>query len=219
MTKIARVEKNEKLNGIEIYFSVYPISATRENLKKYGYRWNHKKACWYVKANDEAQQIADIIADTTVDEYKEYAEESGEVVKEIKTKADNKAVAKKVEKNKFGVKVGDVFHMSWGYEQTNNDFFQVVALAGESSVRVVEVYPKQIGAKMISPMSADYTYDVTECGRPEKSMWITDQVNGDIKRLKSYNTDGSRPLFRVTSYADADLVTSKEITVYDSWYA
>ena len=109
--------------------------------------------------------------------------------------------------------------MSWGWEQTNNDFFQVVELAGESSVRVVEVYPKRIASEMVSPMSADYTYDVTECSRPEKSSWITDQVKGDVKRLKSYNADGSHPQFRVTSYADASLVTSKEITVYDSWYA
>ena len=221
MTKIARVEKNEKLNGIEIYFVVYPLSATRENLKKYGFRWNHKKSCWYVKANDEAQQIADIIADTTIDEYKEIAEESGESVNEIKAKksADNKAVAKKAEKkNKFGVKVGDVFHMSWGYEQTNNDFFQVVALVGESSVRVVEVVPKRIAEKAVSPMSADYTYDVTECGRVERSMWINDQENGDVKRLKSYRADGSNPQFKVTSYADASLVVGKEITVYDSWY-
>ena len=44
-------------------------------------------------------------------------------------------------------------------------------------------------------------------------------IKGDVKRLKSYNADGSHPQFRVTSYADASLVTSKEITVYDSWYA
>ena len=221
MTKIARVEKNEKLNGIEIYFVVYPISATRESLKKYGFRWNHKKSCWYAKDNDETQQIASIMADTTVDEYKEIAKESGESVNEIKAKksADNKAVVKKAEKkNKFGVKVGDVFHMSWGYEQTNNDFFQVVALVGESSVRVVEVVPKRIAESAVSPMSADYTYDVTECGRCESSMWINDQKNGDVKRLKSYNADGSHPQFKVTSYADASLVTGKEITVYDSWY-
>lgn len=221
MTKIARVEKNEKLNGVEIYFSVYPISVTKNNLKMNGFRWNHKKGCWYAKASDEAQRVADAIANTTVDNYKEVAEEFGEPVTEIKAKkSDNKAVAKKSEKkNKFGVKVGDVFHMSWGWEQTNNDFFQVVELAGESSVRVVEVYPKRIASEMVSPMSADYTYDVTECSRPEKSSWITDQVKGDVKRLKSYNADGSHPQFRVTSYADASLVTSKEITVYDSWYA
>ena len=224
MTKIARVEKNEKLNGIEIYFSVYPISVTKNNLKVNGFRWNHKKGCWYAKASDEAQRVANAIASVTVDNYKEVAEEFGEPVTEIKakksdSKVDSKAVAKKSEKkNKFGVKVGDVFHMSWGYEQTNNDFFQVVSLVGESSVRVVEIIPKRVAEKAISPMSADYTYDVTECGRPEKSSWIDDQVNGDVKRLKSYNADGSHPQFKVTSYADASLVVGKEITVYDSWY-
>lgn len=28
--------------------------------------------------------------------------------------------------NLFGVKVGDIFHCSWGYDQTNCDYFEVV---------------------------------------------------------------------------------------------
>lgn len=32
------------------------------------------------------------------------------------------------------VKVGDIFETSWGYEQTNVDFFQVVKVTGKSVV-------------------------------------------------------------------------------------
>lgn len=34
---------------------------------------------------------------------------------------------KKHEENENGYKVGDVFYSSWGYEQTNIDFYQVIA--------------------------------------------------------------------------------------------
>ena len=35
-----------------------------------------------------------------------------------------------------GVKVGDVFVDSWGWEQTNIDFYEVVALKGKASVEL-----------------------------------------------------------------------------------
>ena len=220
---IARLEENKELNGIEIYFMVYPLVGTRDTMKEYGYRWNYKKSCWYAKNTEERMNIAKIICETTVDEYKEIAENVGETVTDVKVKTDNKKSDKpkakaKEKKNKYGVKVGDIFSMSWGYEQTNNNFFQVVALAGESSVRVVEVVPKRIATDAVSPMSADYTYDVRQCAVKDSSMWINDQEKGDLKRLKCYNADGTRPQFYVTSYADAYYVSGDTIKVYDSWY-
>ena len=215
---IARFEENKALNGIEIYFMVYPLVGTRDTMKKYGYRWNYKKSCWYAKNTEERKDIAKIICETTVDEYKEIAERNGAEVTEIKAKAEKKVNQPKEKKNKYGVKVGDVFSMSWGYEQTNNNFFQVVALCGEQSVRVVEVVPKRIATEAVSPMSADYTYDIRQCAVKDSSMWIKDQEKGDIKRLKCYNADGTRPQFYVTSYADAYYVSGDTIKVYDSWY-
>ena len=215
---IAKFEENKALDGIEIYFNVYPLAGTRDTLKKYGYRWNHKKSCWYAKYNVEREDIAKVVCETTIDEYKEIAQRAGETVKEVVAKSvgENKKPVKAEKKNKFGVKVGDVFSMSWGYEQTNNNFFQVVALAGEQSVRVVEVVPKRIAEEAVSPMSADYTYDITQCAVLDSSIWIKDQVKGDLKRVqKSYRNE---PKIYMTSYADAYYVEGNTIKVYDSWY-
>ncbi len=38
--------------------------------------------------------------------------------------------------NKYGVKIGDIFVNSWGYEQTNIDFYQVTALRGTTMVEL-----------------------------------------------------------------------------------
>lgn len=38
-----------------------------------------------------------------------------------------------------GVKVGDIFYTSWGYEQTNLDFYQVVGLVGKVTVKLRKI--------------------------------------------------------------------------------
>lgn len=92
---IATKELNKELNGIELYFSVYPLAGTKETLKKYGFRWNRKKACWYANQSEDTLYIANVCAETTLTEYKNIAKQTGEEVTEIKTaKADKKAPKK-----------------------------------------------------------------------------------------------------------------------------
>lgn len=129
-------------------------------------------------------------------------------------------MSKKVVSNKFGVKVGDVFCASWGYEQTQNDFFQVVALAGTTSVRVREVNPVMVDRSAVSSMSEDRTFRIDGKMLPpvDRSLWIKDQEHGDLKRLKSFYKDGSHPQFYLTSYCDAYYCEPGNVKVYESWY-
>lgn len=44
------------------------------------------------------------------------------------------------ERNKpHTLKVGDILHCSWGYDQTNNDYFQVTKLIGKTMVEIREI--------------------------------------------------------------------------------
>lgn len=47
--------------------------------------------------------------------------------------------------NAEGVHVGDLFYGSWGYEQTNVDFFQVVALKGKHTAVIRKIAGEYIG--------------------------------------------------------------------------
>lgn len=47
--------------------------------------------------------------------------------------------------NAEGVRVGDLFYGSWGYEQTNVDFFQVVALRGKHTAVLRRIAGEYIG--------------------------------------------------------------------------
>jgi hypothetical protein len=138
-------------------------------------------------------------------------------------KTEKKAIKKEIKTNKYGVKVGDFFSASWGYEQTNVNFFQVIELVGTSSVRVREVYPKMIDEEVISGMSADRTYDLSnkELLPPAPhSVFIKDQEKGDLKRLKSWAADGiSNPQFYLDSFANAHYCNNATEKYYESWYA
>lgn len=191
---------NKEHNGIEISFDTKPAADIRSTLKENGFRWHKAKSLWYAKQNAQRLELAEILAE-----------------------GKQTPKAKKAEKtNKFGVKVGDLFRTSWGYEQTNNDFFQVVELVGSMSVRVREVCPPVVSRDAVSGMSEDITIRNTSKMLPatKSSVFIKDQEHGDLKRLKSYAADGvSNPQFNLTSFADAWKVEADEITVYESWYA
>lgn len=200
------IAKNAQFNSIEINFTGKPSEAIREALKALRFRWHGVRRIWYGYTTEEAARAAI-----------ENAEK-----KQTKTSTKTaKTEAKAAKVNKYGVQVGDLFECSWGYEQTNVDFFQVVALVGDSSVRVREVYPERIAESAVSPMSADRVYKLTRDILPaaDRSTFINDQANGDLKRLKSFAADGvSDPQFTVSSYANAHICTGKTIKVYESWY-
>ena len=188
---------NNDLNGIEIKFDAKPAADILASLKGLGFRWHQKKKVWYAKQSEERLAMAREIA-------------NGEVAPAAA------APAKKKEKvNKYGVKVGDLFYISWGYEQTNVDFFQVIELKGEASVIVREVYPKMIEEKAVSGMSADRKYEVPEEILPaaSRSTFISDNEKGALKRIstKYYN----KPHFSIGDYT-AHPYEGEE--VYVSWY-
>lgn len=197
---------NKELNGIEIKFDCKPISSTLESLKKSGFRWHRQKKFWYAKQTPERIELAQSITDG----------------KEIKTGTTKEKAEKK---NVFGVKVGDIFSASWGYEQTNNDFFQVIALVGEKSVRVREVNPPIVRRNPVSGMAEDRVYKITGEILPPSphSVFIKDQEKGDLKRIKpGYFQDEEEAknncYFDISSYASAYKCNGETKKVYESWY-
>ena len=128
--------------------------------------------------------------------------------------------AKKRFRNPY--KVGDILHHSWGYDQTNCDFYQVV------EVKPASVVLKKIGAKPV-PGSEGF---MSQSLMPEKNAFITKgnhaltKYGNDIspdnptitKKVSFYvNTDGSLRYFIPVHYGWCDLWDGKP--QYSSWYA
>lgn len=114
-----------------------------------------------------------------------------------------------------GAAVGMLFVSSWGYEQTNITFFQIVELLGAASVRVREVYPELTAADAISWGAENVRYKNERMILPpaENSVFIDDCAAGDIKRIKK---DADGLTFLVSDYARAYEYHGEEL--YRSWY-
>ena len=200
MDKTFTITPNEAFKSLEISFDGKPSEAVRDALKSLRYRWHGVKKVWYGYSDEE-----------TVRKAIENAMNGISTPKAVK--------AKKAEKvNKYGVKVGDVFYMNWGYEQTNVDFFQVIELVGEASVRVRHVMPKVVDMDASGPMSANYTYDITpEPMKPDNcGVFVKDNEKGMLKRVCK---SGESVYLNMTSYANAYKIPFGIRKEYVSWYA
>jgi len=120
------------------------------------------------------------------------------------------------------VKVGDVFSMSWGYDQTNVDFFQVIAKVGTSSVRVRQVAPTLIHEDP-GMMCADRTYAIPQDGtllpKSSYSVFIKDQDNGDMKRIQVCDYYKEKKIYLNLGSHYAFKETEPVAKHYESWYA
>lgn len=198
------ITKNEAFRSVEIAFDSKPSEAIREALKALRFRWHSVKKVWYGYTTEEAVRAA--LGETT----------------EEKTATKTSAPRKTEKVNKYGVKVGDIFSCSWGWEQTNVDFFQVVELVGECSVRVREVYPEIVEATPTCSMAEDRVYKLTSELLPpaSRSIFIDDQERGDLKRLRSVSYRGDEYVcFTIGNDHRAYKRTGDTVTEYVSWYA
>lgn len=218
------ITENGSFGSIEISFTEKPSEAVRDALKAMRFRWHGQRRVWYGYRTEDEAKLA-IRNAQRMERGKAKQDESKQSKankSEAKKSGTKKPAAKKSEPvNDYGVKVGDMFYSSWGYEQTNVDFFQVVELVGKTSVRVREVNPPIIEDKTYQHgMAADRVYQTSGCGilEPAKSsVFIKDQVKGDLKRVKSYGKRCEDVQFNLSSFANAHLCGDKQVA-YESWY-
>jgi hypothetical protein len=65
-----------------------------------------------------------------------------EEIEKVKANEERKAkykAEKKAKQNNSLYEIGDIYYTSWGYEQTNVEFFQVVGKVGETMLKVREI--------------------------------------------------------------------------------
>lgn len=188
------ITKNEKFNSFEIKFDGKPSETIRNGLKSLQFRWHQIKQVWYGFAEENALKA---ILDRT-------------------TKNEPKKQEKAVKSEIKGLKVGDVLISSWGYEQTNVDAFQVVALVGSSSVRVKEVVLPVRKTKSNGMMSEDLIlYQPDHFLKPvNRPTFIKDNEKGDLKRVQEKRAE---PFIKINSFANAYKLKDGE-KYYHSWY-
>lgn len=193
------IKQNERFNSLELTFEAIPTSEERNALKALKFRWNPSRGIWYGFA--EADKVAQALA--------------GEIVEKV-----TKPKAEKV--NKYGIKVGDMFVASWGYEQTNLNYYQVTEIVGSEYVMVSEVYPVEICDEAVSGMSRNVKIlDPRGHMLEKKKGWccgIEDNEKGTKKKIIKLSYNGQDDyMIKIDSCIRA-YIQRGDRTYYESWY-
>ena len=115
-----------------------------------------------------------------------------------------------------GINVGDLFSMSWGYDQTNVDSFQVVRVSDAG------VWVREIGAKHVEGSGGFMCQDVMVAPNTflERGHWCGESNKPTFRRINvSIKNDGTKSVyfnFRGRYFASPTTTTE---THYNSWYA
>lgn len=123
---------------------------------------------------------------------------------ELKEKAKNKKPLPLIKELK-GIKLNDVFSYSWGYDQTNVNYYQVVGFKGKSTVLIREISSRMVESKGYSSMAG-------EC-EPRLNSFIGDEVIEKRIGISSYNNQ----VYLNMEFSCAYLWDGKPD--YISWYA
>lgn len=122
-------------------------------------------------------------------------------------------IAKVIEPEKVEVKVGDIFYTSWGYDQTNVEFFQVVRVSKAS------VWVQETGQERIYSDSSNGDYWKTVSDRKplvrELRIWEKpgeyEKVTAPITCHRIRYTYSATPAFNIGSYKSAWLWDGKPV--------
>ena len=146
---------NEALQGIELTFNEKPGEEIREKMKLAGFRWHRMKQLWYAKNTPERMALA--------------VEITGPVAPEPVPVPAPAATENSGPVSKYGIQVGDILEDSWGYEQTNVEFYLVTRIVSACKIEIVELGHTTVSTE--SSMSG-YVMPDTECqiGEPVQKM-------------------------------------------------
>lgn len=57
------------------------------------------------------------------------------------------------------IKVGDIFYSSWGYDQTNIDFYQVTRVISDKTIELRPIQSKKFNDDHVIPVENSFTGD------------------------------------------------------------
>lgn len=142
---------NNQFNGIELTFAGKPAEEIREAMKAAGFRWHKQKKLWYAKNTAERMALAQKLSRQQFNSGTPQAATAADPV------------------SKFGIKAGDILEDSWGYEQTNIEFYIVTRIISACKIEIVELGHKQVTVE--SSMSGTVVPDLERrIGEPIQKM-------------------------------------------------
>ena len=120
------------------------------------------------------------------------------IVANMQAKLDAKAKAREEAMNfQHGYQVGDILYASWGYDQTNVDFYQVTRLVGAKMIEIQRISSKDAGRDRVMPVPNRFVSG-------ERPFKVKVRTNRSVKTrggvANAYPWDG-KPKYETSPYA------------------
>ena len=197
MTTEAAGIKTIKFNGYKIELSVNSKGKPVARLLKY----------LTVGKNKDTYKLIHGYFFSTDERREQWIKEQMTNIKSRIEYTQNQKAAKKDAISQHEFKIGDCLYQSWGYDQTNIDFFEVV-----------EVLPKSVKIRPISQlMVKDSGGFMCENVTPDYGNHTGEAV---LRPVKAWVREGTKPTFSVSNGRHSlILYTYGEKGVYQSHYA
>ncbi len=105
---------------------------------------------------------------------------------------------------KHDLKIGDILYSSWGYDQTNIDFYEVVEVVSDKSVKIREIAYRSVDSNGLHSMAGE-------------KVAIPGQYVGEPMLKRVGGVVGGGCVVGIDKHQHASLWNGKPI--YYSWYA
>ena len=163
-----KLEIEETKREVKIGFTTWELFEVngRYYIRNKRARWSQ---CWGFDSEESREGI--------LDDYRKEAERKAELRRA--RNAEKKAAKDAAFANGNPYKVGDIMVNSWGYEQTNIDYY-IVTKVGRRSVTIQAIGKKMVPSEGFAPMSGHCVPDPDNILTNEKPM---------VKILQNYGGD------------------------------
>jgi hypothetical protein len=138
--------------------------------------------------------------DRIKESIKRFIDNENSFISRKQKEKENKKTYRQEMKNPF--KIGDILYDSWGYEQTNIDFYQVTNISDKS------VWIREISSEMVPGTQGHDSSNV----RPLKDHFIGEEI-----RKPLIVTSYSKTPYISSKHGSISLYTSGDDGVYSSW--
>lgn len=124
--------------GIEILFPCKPADEVLTALKDAGFRWHRQKQLWYHKDTPEARTLAQKIANFEEIPRQQQAQKKAKVGPKCLDHGQT------LGEPAHELTEGDILYTSWGWEQTNVEWFIVAKILGKQYFMIQELGSKSV---------------------------------------------------------------------------
>lgn len=201
MNNAVRMELNQELNGVELYFDSKPVQQIIDTLKANKFRWSGFKSCWYAKQNEKTLKLAQEMTSTTIEQ--QTAEQTETAPKSNITKIHNKNILPLFERVQFTPGNADTSKYKYKFVGSN-----YTGLTTKETAKEIRSHLKARFPEVKFSITSDYSrIDITIKQSPYNNLKLEYSANIEPRKYREYDAEHNKEINAIVEYCNR-LLTS-----------